>query len=540
MNPGARINHYLLTKPLGKGGQGSVWEAFPVEGSSAPRALKLIDLRGVEKDKAERAWREAQAQHDVNHPGLVPCREFFRDSDSGLMGLVFDLVPGQTLSVAARDSRMAMEYKFAILDQLAAILAYVHGVGIVHRDLKPSNLLVTDAFWSSPHAPGGVKLVDFGISVRAGNPTPVTNPGSVVGTTPYLSPDLVCPGQWPFDREGFTRDVFAFGVLGWELIHGVHPTGLSPETLLPGYANAYREAHQQRRPWPPQSSNEPWIIALRACLALDPRQRPANGAAILDIVRTGHFAPATTTDIHNGPTVVHMPPTALPPGTSAGRTPHVPVAPQRSGSANTSGATRWLGLVMAAALGAFVFWLFAFPQKNLSSNNSSPLPSPTTNGLPMQPPNTLQTSTPETVPCCNNGKLCASGRDCNAGRCTDEALPERIWALRLTGVTDTVRHEDLAGSHPTATVCLRNDRTGETVCSDMTKIAVDGGDRINKLHASTSDLRYGRITIWVNDKGTTYLAATKIADNREGIKNSALCIGKLLRVAPLHVFAFLD
>ncbi len=571
MQPGARVNRYVLSRPLGKGGQGSVWEAFTTEQSHLRRALKLIDLRGVEKDKAERAWREAEALHDVTHPGLVPCREFFRDSDTGLMGLVFDLVPGQTLFAAARDPRMTNDCMFAILEQLASILAYVHALGIVHRDLKPTNVLITDAFWSAPRVLGGVKLVDFGISARAGNPTPVTNPGSIVGTVPYLPPDLVCPGLWTYDRDGFARDVFAFGVMGWELLHGRHPTDLSPEALLSVYADVYRDAHQQRRPWPPPSSNEPWLVALRACLNLDPQHRPAHGAAILDIVRTGQFIPHIAAGIHGGATALHAAPTRAPSASSAGQTsgqaynyaagrtstspyspaplpapphyahtpvPQSPPAPPKNSSQHTSSILRWLGFVLAGGLGAFIFWLI------VSSQNTAPN-SPSIIGLPTQAENTFSSQTSDLAPCCLPKDACTSGRTCKAAPCAEEALPERTWGLRVTGVLDTIRNEDLAGSHPKATLCMRNDRSGEQLCLPMTAIAKEGGDRRNVLQATTSDLKYGRMTVRVLDGTTTFYPATKIADNRDGIKTSILCRGMRLRVgpresAPLHVLVFLD
>lgn len=567
MNPGARVNHYILTKRLGKGGQGSVWEAFPVEGSTAPRALKLIDLRGIESDKAERAWREAQALHDITHPGLVPCREFFRDADTGLMGLVFDLVPGQTLSAAARDPRMTTETKLDILDQLAAILAHVHALGIVHRDLKPDNVLITDDFWSAPRMLGGVKLVDFGISARAGNPTPVTNPGSVVGTIPYLPPDVVCSGRWSIDRDGFARDVFAFGVMGWELLFGAHPTGLSRDALFPAYADAYQDAHMQRRPWPPASPDNRWMVAIRACLTLDPQRRPTHGSAILDILREGHFLPSLSTITHTGPTSAHerrsapsMPATAVDapwPQTEAMRGPpmtpslprytasNVPAPPSRRTNQEPASSMRWLGFVLAAALGAFGLWVFAFPKGDATSTSTT-IPFPTTNSLPMQPENSFEpvvTRAPQ--PCCHERQTCPSERACTPDPCSDVALPSRTWSLRMTGAKETLGQRDLASTHPRATICMRNDRTSQTVCAPMSSIVVEGGDRVHVVPATTNDLAYGRITIWVDENGMKLLPPTKIADNRGGIKASVLCGGMLLRVgdhdtAPLHVFVFLD
>lgn len=568
---GTRVNRYLLIKRLGKGGQGSVWEAFPVEGSNAPRALKLIDLGGVEPAKAERAWREAQTLHDVKHPGLVPCREFFRDTDTAVLGLAFDLVQGQTLSAAAKDSRMNSEFKAAILEQLATILAHVHTQKIVHRDLKPDNVLITDAFWTSPHALGGVKLVDFGISVQAGNPSPVTKHGYIVGTAPYLPPT-----QNALDRDGPARDVFAFGVMGWELLIGAHPTGLIYTDNLDSkeYANVYREAQNNQRVWPPPAMDSPWMQVLRACLTLDPQCRPANGEAILELLRTVRHGTAETSSARAAITAEHIPPTGNhaiptvaqtplrmtatmqnPPATSppvyptapvqwqGTSAPHIPVRPKViAKSPNTSLLV--VGFIVAAALGAFALWAIAFP-KGASSPENPARPSEAPNSLPVPPQSIAQAQVPEIIPCCINQGICPSGHTCDRDRCEDKALAEREWTLRITGAMVTARNEDLSVTHPKATVCMRNDRSGDKICAPMSSITRAGGDRVNVLHATTSDLISGRITIWVTEGGKPLYPDEHMADNREGIKTSALCRGMRLRAgprdsAPVHVFVFLD
>jgi eukaryotic-like serine/threonine-protein kinase len=491
------------------------------------------------------------------------------------MGLAFDLVQGQTLSAAARDPRMKPELKAAILEQLASILAHVHSHNIVHRDLKPDNVLVTDAFWTAPQTLGGVKLVDFGISVRAGNPSPVTNPGNFMGTTPYLPPDLVCGGLWPLDRQGFARDVFAFGVMGWELLVGTHPTALPHDSHMKAYTDIYRNAYENRLIWPPPSGDGPWMVAIRACLTLDPQQRPANGAAIVDIQRTGRLNPITTTHAHTGPTDVHVAATKPPIPITAAQTPlqmteamrtppvtpphvyptppvqlqgapvpYVPAPPRQAPAKSANGLLLLMAFVGAAALGAFALWAIAFPKNTLSTDNVA-RPSEITNTLPIPPQSTLQAQLPEAVPCCIGQGPCASGRTCERGHCDDKALVERTWALRITGVKATEHDEDLTGTHPRATVCMRNDRSGEKICAPMTNIARDGGDRVNVLHATTSDLAYGRVTISVIEGSKMLYPDARMADNREGIKTSVLCRGMRLRAgprdsAPVHVLVFLD
>ncbi|HVK68928.1 MAG TPA: serine/threonine-protein kinase [Polyangium sp.] len=574
LKPGSRVNRYELKRRLGKGGQGSVWEVSDVLEEGAPRALKLIALRELEKGAAERAWREAQALQGVTHPGLVPCRELFRNSVEDLIGLVFDLVQGQSLAAAARDPRMRSEYRIAVLDQLAAVLAHVHALGIVHRDLKPDNVLVTDAFWSAPFTPGGVKLVDFGISAPAGNPSPITTFGAVVGTTPYLPPELIASGPWSPDREGFARDMFAFGVLGWELLFGSHPTGLPAEAVQPAYYDAYRAAWEQRLPWPPPAPESPWVPILRACLALDPQRRPPNGGALHEMLRTGSASLPGITQAHSAPTAAHVPPTSAqtpmfftegmhaPPSAPppVARTasmpherspsvPHFPPPPSRSAPSGFGGAS-WplllLALVGAASSGAFALWMYMKGKPADDAQAAIPIDvSAKSKGAAALRPNVTAPAVDPGLPCCEGGGTCRSGHPCNPGRCEDKALPERIWTLRMTGTVVVDGNQDLAQTNPSALVCMRNERTGDRACSPMKEMVRVGGDKVNVLRASTMDLAYGRIFIRVVEGKRDLYPEVRIADNRGGIKNSILCSSMRLRAgprdsAPVHVLVYLD
>ncbi|WP_437825968.1 protein kinase domain-containing protein [Sorangium sp. So ce1153] len=314
LHPGVRVDRYTLIEPLGRGGQGAVWKVRdPLDGSL--RALKLFFLGGLEAGAAERARREARAVAGAVHPALIPCRALFEAPAEGVVGLVFDFVQGQSLTDVA--ARMSLAQRGAVLAQIAAALAHVHGLGLVHRDLKPANVLVTDAFWGAADAPGSVRLIDFGIAAPAGNPRPLTATGAVIGTVTYMSPELLAPGLWLPPREGFTRDVFAFGVLACELLCGAHPTGLSPDAPVEAFVDAYVAAEQGHRPWPPQAPDALWADVIRGCLEIQPRRRPADGAALLERLRTAAASPerlrvawprANETDPHLGPTELQVPP----------------------------------------------------------------------------------------------------------------------------------------------------------------------------------------------------------------------------------------
>ncbi|AKT41119.1 serine/threonine protein kinase [Chondromyces crocatus] len=287
LRPGLRINRYTLVKPLGMGGQGTVWKVIDPLDGGAVRALKILLVRGLDEAAAARARREARALRHAGHPALVPCRELFEDPAEGIVGLVFDYARGHSLADFASDPRLTRGHRFAVLHHLADVLAHVHALGIVHRDLKPDNILITGSFWQDPHAAGGVKLLDFGIAVASGNPRPLTTHGAMVGTGPYLPPELLIPGVWTSPPEGFARDLFAFGVLAWDLVQGVHPTGLPPAASLADHADVFRLAHTGKLTWPPTPLEAPWGAVVSACLQLDPWARPSNGAALLSLLQDG-------------------------------------------------------------------------------------------------------------------------------------------------------------------------------------------------------------------------------------------------------------
>jgi serine/threonine-protein kinase len=155
--------------------------------------------------------------------------------------------------------------------------------------LKPANILVTDGFGNRPDLPGTVKLVDFGIAVPIGNPQKLTSVGGVIGTIPYLSPELFDPRERASSEESCARDMFAFGVIAYELFFGGHPTGLGHSASFEVMTQRYRELLSGARAWPPRTMPGAWGLAVNGCLALRPEDRPRNGGELLEILRTGRL-----------------------------------------------------------------------------------------------------------------------------------------------------------------------------------------------------------------------------------------------------------
>lgn len=552
---------YVLVSPLGQGGQGAVWRANDLLDGNAPRAIKLIFLADVPPTSVRRALGEAEAMERAAHPGLVPCRRFFRDSDAGIFGLVFDLVRGLSLFDALGDPRMTPTHRRAVLDQLADTLAYVHAHGMVHRDLKSPNILIAEGFWSAPHVAGGVKLVDFGIAAPTGNPRPVTVVGQEIGTPAYMAPELLSGRPRSEHVDGFERDMFAFGVLACEILGGAHPTGLPWTAPARDFADAYRALAVEPRSWPPPGVGGPFGGIVRACLALDPRSRPEGGAALVQSLRFGSGkvavpspgparAPMTTPHQH----ATEPPRSVAWPG---GVTPVLSYVPARSRTltsevvpppARSSGLAKALGVLLLGGVVAVVGAVGGAVLYDTYRPRAPAVPVmwavPPTQPAPVNPP---VVEALLAAPCSEVRAWCQSGRTCTPGL-QKTRIPERTWWLRVSGVagrTTSGFGEDMGGTHPRAMVGLR--RLGSSdpeVFVPFSKMVKAGGDRDDRLPVTTSDLERGNIAIRINENGIDIMSDTS-APNPSGLLTTALCGGTHLYVgpsatAPAKVNLFLD
>jgi serine/threonine-protein kinase len=174
-----------------------------------PVALKVMDSRYAGDNQfLARFQLEARAVARLKDPGLVAVY------DQGLDGqhpfLVMELVEGGTLRELLRErGPMPPHAATAVLRPVLGGLAVAHRAGLVHRDVKPENVLISDE--------GEVKLADFGL-VRAVAQAGITSTSVILGTAAYLSPEQVSSGN-----AGPRSDVYAVGILAYELLTGVTP-----------------------------------------------------------------------------------------------------------------------------------------------------------------------------------------------------------------------------------------------------------------------------------------------------------------------------
>ncbi|MFO0757065.1 MAG: protein kinase [Byssovorax sp.] len=332
--PGAEIDRYRLVARLGEGGQGEVWRADDPLRPGTPIALKLVFLPGARDTAIARLRREARLLARLEHPSLPRCHAIFEDPRRDILGFALDLVDGAPLADLAPSAALGADHRLAILIHVAAALRFIHQAGLAHRDVKGANIVVADAFFTNPSDPSTVKLVDFGIATDPEQAAQLTAPGSVIGTISHLPPEALDHGFWQDKGTGPSRDMFALGVLGFELFRGQHPTGLSSEATFGDYLVAYRSQASSALAWPSCAPDDPLAPWYGRCLALHARERATSDEG-LSLLREAEPRIRGTTAIASPLTITAPPRTAqqapLPPESLSPMVPlalHVSPAPR--------------------------------------------------------------------------------------------------------------------------------------------------------------------------------------------------------------------
>ncbi len=268
--PGTRLGSYEVSSLLGSGGMGEVYRARDTKLDRQVAVKVLPSEVAGDEERRRRFEAEARSASALNHPNIVTVYDI--GSADSTIYVAMELVEGKTLRELILAEPLQTRKLLEIAVQVADGLAKAHEAGIVHRDLKPENLMVSKD--------GYVKILDFGLAKlveAAGSeelsalPTmaaPATQPGTVLGTVGYMSPEQASGGN-----VDFRSDQFAFGAILYEMATGrrAFQRKTGAETL----AAIIREEPEpvgQLNPHAPAPVR--WIV--ERCLAKDPEERYAS------------------------------------------------------------------------------------------------------------------------------------------------------------------------------------------------------------------------------------------------------------------------
>ena len=215
---GMRLGAWRITRLIGRGGMGEVYEATRADGNFEQRvAIKLLQRDAAAQ--IERFQAERQILARLEHAGIA------RLYDGGITGdgrpfMVMEYVEGQSITEYCEHRRASFEERLQLFVQVCDAVAYAHRNLIVHRDLKPSNILVTPE--------GKVKLLDFGIAKLL---DPQLARMTQVAVAP-MTPICAAPEQLSGGPITTATDVYALGLLLFELLTGSHPWMVSGTPVL--------------------------------------------------------------------------------------------------------------------------------------------------------------------------------------------------------------------------------------------------------------------------------------------------------------------
>src|SRR5262245_17436240 len=217
---GRELANYKIISLLGKGGMGEVYLA---EDKRLRRkvALKLLPAQFTnDAERVRRFEREAKAASATNHPNILTIYEI--GQSEGLRFIATEFVDGLTLRQSLQSGGMSVAESLSVAVQVAGAISAAHEAGIIHRDIKPENVMVRRS--------GTVKVLDFGLakltetnlpamdSQAATLPKNSTDPGVVMGTPHYMSPEQVRG-----EKVDARTDIFSLGVMLYEMLTGRAP-----------------------------------------------------------------------------------------------------------------------------------------------------------------------------------------------------------------------------------------------------------------------------------------------------------------------------
>jgi hypothetical protein len=271
------VEGYDVVRWIGGGGMGAVYEAWQQQ----PRrrvALKVIQAGILSPVALRRFEQEVAILARLEHPAIarIYAAGAMQVDGRSLPYFAMEYVEGEPVTTYAQQRGLVVRDVMALMERVAEGVQHAHQKGVIHRDLKPANILVDES--------GMPRILDFGVARATESDVRLTQErevGKLLGTLAYMAPEQAA-GE--MDAIDVRSDVYALGVILFELLRGERPYDVDGKTLL----EAVRLIHDA--PVPRLSEGRPALrgdpeLIVGHCLAKDPEQRYASAASLADDLR---------------------------------------------------------------------------------------------------------------------------------------------------------------------------------------------------------------------------------------------------------------
>ncbi len=301
------IAHYEILRRLGAGGSGVVYAANDTL-LQRPVVLKMLHTGLLTADQMRSTvLREARLASAIEHPNVCAIYEVGESGDEAYIAMQF--VPGQPLDELIARGPANLQLVLSVGIQIADGLQAAHALGIFHRDLKPQNVMLTDG--------GLVKILDFGLARRLtpedarfdpGKPAPATDKSETTHTARGGTIRYMAPEQFVTGHSSVQSDVWALGVILYELASGRHPFARADAEDFQAIRSIQFLEPDDMSTFVPDISPELKSV-IAACLEKNPGARTASAAEIREGLKTIMKALRIETGILPGDAVANLPAT---------------------------------------------------------------------------------------------------------------------------------------------------------------------------------------------------------------------------------------
>jgi eukaryotic-like serine/threonine-protein kinase len=294
--PGTEVGHFRIEKEIGRGGMGVVYLAYDSKLDRQVAIKSIPPIMSKDEKVKSRLKREAKLLASLNHPDIATIHDII-EGEKGVDYLILEYIPGDTLADGIARGPMLPKEVLSLSGQIAGAFASAHEHGIVHRDLKPANIKITKE--------NRIKVLDFGIAKAVSSKeynayTTVTEPGQLIGTPAYMSPEQA-RGK-PSDERG---DIWSFGCVLYEMLTGKPPfEGETASDTLAGVLE-----HEPDWDKIPQATPANVKVLIRRCLEKDPELRLRHMADVALEIRETVNLPAVVPPVTVSAVAVAQPAT---------------------------------------------------------------------------------------------------------------------------------------------------------------------------------------------------------------------------------------